>query len=69
MERFKARLCVRGDRQLVTGRETYAATLTARTFRTLIAVCAKFGLIIRQYNIEGAFIYSWLNKDVWCWLL
>ena len=66
MERFKARLCVRGDRQPVTGRETYAATLVARTFRILIAVCAKFGLIMKQYDVEGAFTYSWLDEDVWC---
>ena len=64
VERFKARLCVRGDRQPVTGRETYAATLAARTFRTLVAVYAKFGLAIRQYDMEGAFTYSWLDEDI-----
>ncbi|MBE3047272.1 hypothetical protein IMZ48_33080, partial [Candidatus Bathyarchaeota archaeon] len=68
LERFKARLCVRGDQQPVTGRETYAATLAARTFRTLVAIAARWNLRMIQYDIKGAFTYSPLDEEVWCHL-
>jgi len=62
---YKARLCVRGDLQPDHGRDTYAATLAARTFRVLAAIGAKFGLEIKQYDIESAFMDPDLDEDVW----
>jgi hypothetical protein len=41
----KARLVVRGDLQVHWG-DTYAATLAAKTFRALIAMATKFGLLM-----------------------
>lgn len=53
----KARIVVRGDLQLTNLiHSTYAATLAARTFRTAIAIGAKFNLKIYQYNVVGAFL-------------
>ena len=46
LQKLKARLCVRGDLQ-ITEEETYAATLAARIFRTLMAIAAAFDLEIR----------------------
>ncbi len=42
--KFKARLCVRGDLQLMNSAETYAATLAARVFRFIMAIVAAFDL-------------------------
>jgi len=43
LQKFKARLVVRGDLQEEWG-DTYAATLAARIFRFLIALAAAFNL-------------------------
>lgn len=43
LEKFRARLCARGDLQS-TEQDTYAATLAAKTFRALMAVAAAFDL-------------------------
>jgi hypothetical protein len=51
LAKFKARLCVRGDLQH-TEEDTYAATLSVRTFRALMAVSAAFDLEIRFTNSE-----------------
>jgi hypothetical protein len=40
LTKFKARICVRGDLQSRSNKGTYAATLAARTFRTLMAMTA-----------------------------
>ena len=42
--KYKARICVRGDLQKFGLQDTYAATLAARTFRTLMAITAYFDL-------------------------
>ncbi|KAM4062471.1 reverse transcriptase (RNA-dependent DNA polymerase) [Hirsutella rhossiliensis] len=60
----KARICVRGDLQDEDdGRETYAATLAAKTFRIVMAIAARFGLDVRQFDVGNAFLYSDLKKD------
>jgi hypothetical protein len=51
----KARLVVRGDLQLQWG-DTYAATLAAKTFRALVAMATKFGLLMFQYDAMNAFL-------------
>jgi hypothetical protein len=43
LERYKARICVRGDLQPPTEKDKYAATLAAKIFRALIAIMARFG--------------------------
>jgi hypothetical protein len=45
----KARLVVRGDLQVHWG-DIYAATLAAKTFRTLIEMATKFGLLIVEQS-------------------
>ena len=46
--KIKARLVVRGDQQRKGLQEdTYAATLAARSFRTLMAITARFNLEAR----------------------
>jgi hypothetical protein len=44
--RFKARLYIRGDLQFPEIEDIYAATLAARVFKALIAICVYFDLEI-----------------------
>lgn len=46
LTKFKSRLCVRGDIQS-SEQDTYAATLAARMFRSLMALAAVFDQEIR----------------------
>ena len=39
--KFKTRIYIRGDLQPFSKKETYAATLAARSFRSLMALAAK----------------------------
>jgi hypothetical protein len=55
--KHKARICVRGDLQdTSTLQGTYAATLAARTFRTLMALAAQFDLEVKQFDVAQAFL-------------
>lgn len=61
----KARLVVRGDQQIKSiYEETYAATLAGRSFRTLMAIAARFDLELIQYDAVNAFVNARLEKDV-----
>lgn len=66
LEKFKARLCVRGDLQ-TTEQDTYAATLAARTLRALIAIAAAFDLDMMQYDAVNAFANSFLEDEIYCY--
>ena len=65
LERYKARLCVRGDLQPLseTVGNTRATTLTMRAFRMLMAVAAKFNLDAHQLDAVNAFVNSTLHED------
>ena len=63
--KFKARLCARGDLQL-TAMNTYAATLAARVFRSLMAIVAAYNLETRQYDAVNAFANSPIDEAVYC---
>jgi len=61
----KARLVVRGDQQAKSLTEnTYAATLAGRSFRTLIAIAARFDLELIQYDAVNAFVHAELEEDM-----
>jgi hypothetical protein len=42
--KFKARICVRGDLQIINEQDTRATILAVRTLRTLLALIATFDL-------------------------
>lgn len=77
----KARICVRGDLQTISSEEKRAATLAARTARTLFALVAAYDLDLRQRDAVNAFLNSKLRSQVYtlmpegfktngrCWLL
>jgi hypothetical protein len=52
----------------MTHNNTTAATLAARTFRTLIAIAAVFDLDIRQIDAVNAFVNSKLDKEVYTYI-
>lgn len=63
--KFKARLCVRGDLQFIE-RDTFAATLAGKSFRSLIAITAAFDLDTLQLNAVNAFINSPIDEEIFC---
>ena len=64
--RFKARLCVRGDLQLPTVQETYAATLAYKVLRFMCAMICAFDLNTMQFDVVNAFPHAELDKKVYC---
>jgi Reverse transcriptase (RNA-dependent DNA polymerase) len=65
LEKFKARICVRGDLQK-TEEDTYAATLAARTFRALLAIAAAFDLEVNHYDAINAFVNADVDEEIYC---
>ena len=63
--KFKARLCVRKNLQ-TTYEKTYAAILTAKTFRIVMIIATTFDMKIHQFDIVNAFINSRLNEEIFC---
>ena len=62
--KYKARLVARGDLHINQREETYAATLAARVFRSLMAIAAHFNLDIHQLDAINAFINIELDEVV-----
>lgn len=61
----KARLVVRGDQQARSDVEnTYASTLAGKSFRTLMAIAARFDLELLQYDVVNAFVHAKMPYDV-----
>jgi hypothetical protein len=65
LQKFKARLCVKGDLQPYNHKETYAATLAGRSFQVLMTIAAKFNLEARQLDVINAFTISYLDEDIY----
>ena len=63
--KYKARVCVRGDLQRHLLKDTYAATLAAKVFRTLMAILAVFNLETIQLDAVNAFLNSELDEEVY----
>ena len=65
LDKAKARLVVRGDQQLLDPHQSsYAATLAGRSFRTLMAISARFDLELLQYDAVNAFVNAELDEEV-----
>ena len=81
LEKFKARICVRGDLQWITTEEKRAATLAFKTARAVFALVAAFDLNMIQRDVVTAFLNSVLQGEVYtkippgfehlghCWML
>jgi hypothetical protein len=64
LKKFKTRLCVRDDFQS-TDQNTYAITLTAKTFRALMTISIAFDLKVWQYDAINAFINSEIDEELY----
>ena len=69
LTKYKAHICVRGDRQPIGLQETYAATLVFRVFRALMALTVVFGLSAKQLNAVNTFLNADLDEEVFCYFL
>ena len=66
LNKCKSRLVVRGDQQICTKREeTYAATLAGKSFRSVIALAARFDLELIQFDAVNAFCHAILEDDIY----
>ena len=66
LKKCKARLVVRGDQQAKSAQEnTYASTLAGRSFRSLMAIAARFDLELIQFDVVNAFVNADLNQEVY----
>jgi hypothetical protein len=68
LDRFKARICVRGDLQPVSNQDNYAATLAAKVFRSLMAITAIFDLEAIQLDAINAFVNGTLDEEVYTYM-
>ena len=64
--KYKARICVRGDLQdqWISFSDTYAATLSARLIRCLLALAAVYGYRTNQRDMVNAFLNACLDYVV-----
>jgi hypothetical protein len=63
--KYKARLVVRGDLQIMLYEDTRATTLAARVFRLLMAILAVFDLEAYQLDAINAFVNSLIDEEVY----
>jgi hypothetical protein len=64
--RYKARWCARGDQQRhgIDYTETYAAVARSTTFRTCMALCARYGLLCHQMDVITAFLNGEMETGI-----
>ncbi|KAI3636627.1 hypothetical protein MIR68_005316 [Amoeboaphelidium protococcarum] len=67
VERFKARLVIQGFRQVkdVDYTETFAPVAKFNTIRMVIAIAAKYDMIIHQMDVNTAFLNGILNEEIY----
>lgn len=64
--KVKARLVVRGNQQARhLDENNYAATLAGRSFRTMMAIAARFDLDLLQFDAVNAFVNADLDQTVY----
>ena len=63
IQRFKARLCARGDLQATT-HDTYASTLALKVFRLMCAIVAHFDLEMEQMDAVNAYLNAELPRPI-----
>lgn len=63
IDRYKARLCVRGDLEPKNDNDNRALTLAIRVFRAIMAIAAKEDLYVHQIDVINAFVQSHLEPQ------
>ena len=65
LKSFRSRICVRGDLQPPSDRDTYAATLASKSLCILLALIARWDLESRQLDAVNAFPNAKLDEVVY----
>ncbi|KAJ5256521.1 hypothetical protein N7478_012625 [Penicillium angulare] len=65
LQKLKARICVRGDQEMITHEDKRAVTLAARAARVIFALVAAFNLDLRQRDAVTAFLNSTLPTETY----
>jgi hypothetical protein len=67
IEKYKARLVARGDRQIagIDYFETFASTCKLSSIRLLLTITAKEDLELNQFDVSNAFLHGELEEEVW----
>ena len=67
IKKFKARFCVRGDKQIegVDYFETYAPVVSWASIRMLLCCTLQYGWYTRQVDFSNAFVHATLKEDVY----
>jgi len=66
--KYKARFCVRGDRQIfgLDFEETYAPVVQWSTVRLMLSLSLSLGLKMKQVDYSNAFVQVNIDKEVFC---
>ncbi len=67
VRKFKARFCVRGDKQIegVDYFETYAPVVSWSSVRMLLGLTLQYGWATKQVDFSNAFVHATLNEEVY----
>ncbi len=65
--KFKARLCIRGDKQVegIDFTETYAPVVSWPTVRMMLVMAASLGLYTKQIDFSNAFCQAYFEENVY----
>jgi hypothetical protein len=64
--KYKARIVIRNDLQMVDPQDVYAVTLISKVFRVLMTLVAAFDLKTRQLNAINAFLNAHNDEPIYC---
>jgi len=67
IKKFKARFCVRGDKQIkgVDYFETYAPVVSWSTIRMLLCLSLQYGWFTKAVDFANAFVHEEIKEDVY----
>ena len=66
IDKYKARLCARGDWQTfgVEFDETFAPVVRFATIRLILALCSIMDWVVWQLDINSAYLYGKIDRDI-----
>ncbi len=64
--KYKARIVIRDDLQMIDFQDVYATTLASKMFRILMILIAAFDLKTRQLNAINAFLNAHNDEFIYC---
>jgi hypothetical protein len=66
LTKYKVRIVIRDDLQIIDSQNVYAITLTSKMFRVLMILIAAFNLKSRQLNTINAFLNAHNDELIYC---